>query len=89
MIYYDKEKTTLVINRPDIGSIERLRNELQAEFINMSLFASDTVAIKMKHFLISQTKETLNDLALAMRKDLYGIKTKLKASHFDIDLRKQ
>ena len=46
MVYYDREKTTLVINRPDINSIERLKNELCAEFINMSLFGSDKVRVR-------------------------------------------
>lgn len=84
IVYYDQEKTAIIINRPDINSIERLRNEVQAEFINMSLFGSDRVIMEMKLFILSQDRESLNNLALAMRKDLYGIKTKLKGNHFDI-----
>ncbi|RZK26822.1 MAG: hypothetical protein EOO43_01665 [Flavobacterium sp.] len=86
LTYYDKEKTTLVINRPDIGSIDRLRNEVHAEFINMSLFASDSVILKMKDFLTYQNQQSLNNLAVAMRKDLYGIGTNLKGNHFDVEL---
>lgn len=86
LVNYDREKTTLVINRPDINSIERLRNEVYAEFINMSLFASDKVIIKMKDFVKVQNMQTLNDLAIAMRKDLYGIRTSLKGNHFDIGI---
>lgn len=86
MVYYDREKTTLVINRPDIDSIDRLRNEVHAEFINMSLFGSDNVVLEMKQFIIQQNGQTLNNLAIAMRKDLYGIRTNLKGNHFDIKL---
>ncbi|MFW0739948.1 hypothetical protein [Flavobacterium sp. T12S277] len=86
LVNYEKEKTTLVINRPDINSFERLKNELYAEFINMSLFASDKVLIELKRFIHSQNSERLNDLVLAMRKDLFGIKTNLKSNHFNIEL---
>lgn len=87
LVYYDREKTTLIINRPDINSIERLRNEVHAEFINMSLFGSDNVVKEMKQFLLNQNNQALNSLALAMRKDLYGIRTSLTQSHFDVELR--
>ena len=81
---YEREKTTIVINRPDITSIERLKNEVYAEFINMSLFASDKVIIKMKQFILEQNNQALNELAIAMRKDLYGIWTSLKSNNFDV-----
>ncbi|WP_026705776.1 hypothetical protein [Flavobacterium soli] len=86
LVNYEKEKTMLVINRPDINSIERLKNEIHVEFINMSLYASDNVIISMKHFLIKQDTETLNTLAIAMRKDLYGIRTSLNSKHFSFDV---
>lgn len=86
LTHYDREKTTLVINRPDINSIDRLKNEIQAEFINMSLYGSDKVVLQMKQFILQQNSQTLNDLAIAMRKDLYGIKTNLRGDHFGIEL---
>ncbi|MCH7411272.1 hypothetical protein MM239_17890 [Belliella sp. DSM 111904] len=86
LVYYDREKTTFIINRPDINSVERLRNEVHVEFINMSLFASDKVILEIKQFLGKQDSQTLNNLALAMRKDLYGIRTSLKGNHFDLGL---
>ena len=84
LVYYDREKTNLVVNRPDITSMERLQNELHAEFINMALYGADGVINKMKLFMLSPTSETLNDLAIEFRKDLYGIKTKLQKGTFDI-----
>lgn len=86
LIKYDQEKVTLIISRPDISSIDRLKSELQAELITMSLFASDDVLIKMRAFVVQQNPQTLNDLAFAMRKDLYGIKTKLNNRQFDVIL---
>lgn len=81
MVHYDREKSTLVINRPNINSLDRLRNEVEAEFINMSLFASDNVILKMREFVCEESRITLNDLAVAMIKDLYGISTRLNSNH--------
>lgn len=86
LVNYEKEKTMLVVNRPDINSIERLRNEIHAEFINMALFASDNVVKSMKLFIRNQDAESLNRLAISMRKDLYGIRTNLNAHHFSFDI---
>ena len=86
LVNYDREKTTLIINRPDIDSINRLKNEISVEFINMSLFGSDNVIIAMKKFISEPDVIALNNLAIAMRKDLYGIRTKLNRDHFMIDL---
>jgi hypothetical protein len=87
LVNYEREKTMLVINRPDINSIDRLRNELHAEFINSSLFASDNVILKMKSFITLQNGQALNDLILTMRKDLYGIKTSLSADNFVVEFK--
>ncbi|MCW3106311.1 MAG: hypothetical protein JWQ09_817 [Segetibacter sp.] len=83
-VNYETEKITLIINRPDITTHNELRNELEAEYINMLLYASDTVVIKMKVFLRELTKSAFDELILSMRKDLYGIKTKLQVGTFDI-----
>lgn len=84
LVYYDKEKASIAVNRPDITSIQRLKNEVHAEFINMSLFASDKVIAKMKVFIQLPNNSNLGGLAIAMRKDLYGVKTTLKDDHFVI-----
>jgi hypothetical protein len=76
----------LVINRPDIDSIERLKNEISTEFLNMSLFGSDAVIRVMKKFILDQNLNNLNNLAIAMRKDLYGIWTKLNGDNLKIEL---
>lgn len=75
-----------MINRPDIDSKGNLLNELQVEFFNMSLYASDKVIISMKEFIKHQNKASLINLAITMRRDLYGIRTFLKNNHFDVEL---
>ena len=84
LVHYDKEGTNLTINRPDISSLDRLKNEVSAEFLNMSLFASDKVILKMADFIKNKDVSNLNSLALAMRKDLYGIRTRLRNDVFDL-----
>jgi hypothetical protein len=58
-------------------------------FINMPLFASDKVILEMKNFIQQQDNKTLNDVAIAMRKDLYGIKTTLKTTHLILTYKRQ
>lgn len=84
MVNYDREKTNLVVNRPDIQSIERLKNELDAELINMLLYASTRVIMYMKAFIDNPTNGSLLSLAIAMRRDLYVIRTKMKDVYINI-----
>jgi hypothetical protein len=46
----------------------------------MILFASDRVIESINTFLIAATERNFYDLAIAMRKDLSGLATKLKPS---------
>lgn len=83
-VYWDKERTTLVINRPNLTSKTELLNELTAEWVNMSLYASDNVILSMKGLLEIQTVEAYNSLIIEMRRDLYSVKTKLSSSTFKL-----
>lgn len=85
-VYYNREQLTLIINRPDITSKDRLSNELKAEFLNMSLYASDAVIEAMKKFISNDNSKALSNLALSMRKDLYGVKTKFEKNKFDFSM---
>ncbi|QMU66058.1 MAG: hypothetical protein GKR88_18450 [Flavobacteriaceae bacterium] len=76
-VNFEREGTTIIVQRPDIDSKERLYNELNAEWINMILYASDKVLLSMKNFLESGKESEFNELIISMRKDLYGIKTKI------------
>ena len=66
---YDKESTSLVIQGPNLDSREKLYNEINAEWTNMVLFASDKVLKAMKDFLESENKKPYNELILAMGRD--------------------
>lgn len=83
-VNYESEEMALIIQRPDIKSREVLFNELRAEWINMVLYASDKVILAMKKFLESSDQITFNEMVLAMRKDLYGIRTKLKMENLNL-----
>ncbi len=83
-INYEKEHTRLIINRPNITSKEALYNELEAEWVNMSLYASDEVIKKMKELLKSKNQSSFNALIITMRKDLYGLKSKLNPDIFEM-----
>ncbi|SNZ01815.1 hypothetical protein [Flagellimonas pacifica] len=85
-VNYEREHTTLIINRPNITSKEELLNELTAEWVNMSLYASDMVISKMKKLLEKQGEEEYNSLIIEMRKDLYSVKTKLTADTFKLEM---
>lgn len=84
LIKYEKEKIKLLKHRPDIETKEELINELYTEWINMSLFASDKVILKMKEFVKNPSNSNFNNTIIEMRKDLYSIKTKLKENDFNI-----
>ncbi|MGS2763767.1 hypothetical protein [Sinomicrobium sp. M5D2P9] len=83
-VNFDEEGTNLIVQRPDINSRERLFNELNAEWINMTLYASDKVLLAMKKFLESLNPPEFNELILTMRKDLYGIKTSIKMDNLNL-----
>lgn len=86
-VNFEEEGTNLIIQRPDIDSQERLFNELNAEWINMTLYASDKVLLTMKKFLESGSQTKFNELILAMRKDLYGIKTSINIDNLSLQLK--
>ncbi len=81
---FEREGTTIIVQRPDIDSKERLFNELNAEWINMTLYASDKVLLSMKNFLESGKESEFNELIISMRKDLYGIKTKISMKNLKL-----
>lgn len=85
-VNYEREHTNLVINRPKITSKEELLNELTAEWVNMSLYASDGVISKMKRLLEKQAKDEYNSLIIEMRKDLYNVNTRLTSDTFNLSV---
>lgn len=76
LVYFDKSKP-LQTHRPEINSKNDIFDELFIEWRNMMLYAGDSVILSMKQFLENSNSDTLNKLILSMRKDLYGINTKI------------
>lgn len=61
-------------------TIQDLIEEIKIERNNMILFASDKVIILIKDFINQPIEANYYKVAIAMRKDLYGLNTKLKDS---------
>jgi len=73
--YLDFEKNRPKLHRhgrDDIKNKEDLKDELTTEYKNMILFASKEVLGKMNKFLINPSQSKFIDIAIAMRKDLWG-----------------
>lgn len=80
---FENEGAKIIKIRPDISTEELLNQELNVEFMNMTLYASDKVIISMKKFIESKNRPHFNNLILTMRRDLYGIKSKLKVEDLE------
>jgi len=83
---YEEEHSRLVIQRPNIESKSQLYQELNAEWVNMSLYGSDGVILRMRDFLVKQDNISYSRLILEMRKDLFGVKSKLNSMTYELDL---
>ena len=79
--YLDFEKNKPMLHqhgRQYIKTIEDLKEELQLEWNNMILFASDKVLSTMNEFIKEPTQSNFRKVALAMRKDLWSGKISSK-----------
>lgn len=63
--------------RPDLASIEDVKEELKTEMLNSILFASDEVVKAMADFLSSPAHSSYIKTAATMRKDLWNSKTSI------------
>jgi len=70
----DFEKSKAVLNQHgrNFRTLDDLLDELEAEWHNMILFASDDVLVGTHGFISNPTHETYRKASLAMRKDLWG-----------------
>lgn len=73
-------------HRPDLPDTEALMNELQTELYNAMLYAKDDVLKCLKGFIESPDHQSFFNVALAMRRDLYGKRTKLVFGDMKVDL---
>jgi len=68
---FEQHRKKLHEARPDISTQEDLAFELQVEWYNMFLFASDAVLRTFQDFILTPNHETFHKAALAMREDLW------------------
>ncbi|MBN8837199.1 MAG: hypothetical protein J0I09_08070 [Sphingobacteriia bacterium] len=77
MLDFDKNKAELHKHSRMFETSEQLLDELKVERTNMILFASDKVILAINQFILSPDEDNFHILVIAMRKDLYGLNTKL------------
>lgn len=63
--------------RPDLKNPDDLDNELEAELLNGFIFASDEVLESLAAFIRTSNHHTFSRTAGAMRKDLWGKRSKV------------
>lgn len=85
LLNYENTKEKLFSHRPEIKSKDELLEEIKLEWMNMTLYASDSVIIATKKLIENQNNDALNDMVFSMRKSLYNIKTTLTSE--DLKLR--
>lgn len=74
----------LYLHRPDLKSMEDLKNEIETEWYNSFMFASDDVIKAMKHFIKIPTDLTYGTVLLAIGKDMWKKKTGFKAEEINL-----
>ncbi|WP_415326087.1 hypothetical protein [Chryseobacterium sp. MMS23-Vi53] len=84
LLDYETSIEKLSNHRPDIQSKEELIKEIELEWFNMALYASDTVILATKKFILSNSHENLTNMILAMRRSLYDIKSSLSFQDFTL-----
>jgi hypothetical protein len=65
--------------RPDLTSTDEVRNEVETEWYNCLLFASDNVIKSLKEFIKEPNDLTYAKTVFAMRGDCWNKRTNLKA----------
>jgi hypothetical protein len=80
MLDFDKHKAELHRHNRFFNNKEQLLDELVVERNNMILFSSDNVILMLNRFVSDPGEDTFYTLTIAMRKDLYGLKTSLRPS---------
>ncbi len=73
------------LKRPDWQTINDVENELEDEWYNSILFASDDVIKSLKEFILKPDDyRNYAKTAFAMRKDLWNKKTSLEPKEIDV-----
>lgn len=81
LLDFEKHLPELKKHGRDFISKEQLVEELKIERNNMILFASDQAIKTLSEFVSEPSENNYYEFAIAMRKDLYGLKTKIRPSN--------
>lgn len=76
----------LKLFRDDIPNTSTLQRELKLELYNSMLFAGDNVIKSLRRFIEQSNHQNYSQVALEMRRDLYGKKTKIDFEDIKIRL---
>lgn len=79
-----EELEKLKRHRPDLNSLDDLKNELQVEWVNSWIFAGDNTIQSFKRFLEYPNENTFAQTILSMRQELWNKKTKLPLAAFSM-----
>ena len=79
---FDRSKKEFQKYGYQIHNLDDLLALLRAEHINAFLFASDDFLTAFAQFIQEQNQTNLHRTALAIRQDLWGVKTSLSMKHF-------
>ncbi|MCK4540011.1 hypothetical protein KAU09_02560 [Candidatus Parcubacteria bacterium] len=71
-------------SHPDIQSTEDIKETLMAEYYEMILYATDDVIENVRDYIASPSNKQFIKTVKAMRKDLWGNRTKLKDENLEI-----
>lgn len=80
---FDRSKKELQKYGYQLNNRDDLLALLAAEHINAFLFASDDFLTAFGQFIATPNMSNLRNAAMAIRKDLWGVKTKLSMKHFE------
>lgn len=78
LLDFEKHNPELQLQGRNFSGRDDLLEELKVERNNMILFASDQVILALNAYIKNPNEEKFYNLALTMRKDLYGLATKLQ-----------
>lgn len=73
--------------RPDIKSMDDLKEELKTEWVNTLIYSSDGTITTFKNFISNPNEKSFIQTVLSMRKELWGKKSKLTFTSLAIDLK--
>jgi hypothetical protein len=72
------------LHRPDLKNMDDVKNEVETEWYNSLLYASDDVIKSLKEFILKPDNMTYAKTVVAMRKDCWNKKTSLKTEELNL-----